>query len=284
MGSVGLIGLGLLGSALAERMLAAGYRVTGYDLEPQRREWLASAGGAAVDSVASLAEKCETIVLSLPDSHVVSMVLEELGPQLHPGHCIVDTSTGEPPQVEATAASLAKRQIAYLDATILGSSVQVRDGQAIVMVGASESAFAASYDLLLCFGREVIHVGPSGSGSRMKLVVNLVLGLNRAVLAEGLTLAAALELDLTTTLAILKSGATYSAVMDSKGEKMLHADFAPQARLSQHLKDVRLMLEAAERTGTTLPLSEVHRLLLERAEAAGYGNADNSAVLRAFDR
>jgi 3-hydroxyisobutyrate dehydrogenase-like beta-hydroxyacid dehydrogenase len=113
-------------------------------------------------------------------------------------------------------------------------------------------------------------------------VVNLVLGLNRAALAEGLSLAAALKLDLPTTLATLQASAAYSAVMDAKGEKMLTGDFAPQARLAQHLKDVRLMLEAAGRTGIDLPLSQVHRQLLERAEALGFGELDNSAVIRAF--
>jgi 3-hydroxyisobutyrate dehydrogenase-like beta-hydroxyacid dehydrogenase len=284
MARVGLVGLGLLGSALAERMLAGGYDVVGYDVRAERCDSLATAGGRAVDSAELVAEQCETLVLSLPNSRVVAEVLRAMQPQLRAGQCIVDTSTGEPLEVEALAASLAGEGIDYLDATILGSSVQVREGQAIVMVGGTDAAFHASRELLANFGRETFHVGPPGCGSRMKLVVNLVLGLNRAVLAEGLTLAKLLDLDLPTALAILKAGAAYSAVMDTKGEKMLAGDFTVQARLSQHLKDVRLMLAAAERTGTTLPLSEVHRRLLERAEAAGFGDADNSAVLRAFDR
>lgn len=284
MARVGLIGIGLLGSALAERMLAAGLEVVGYDVRPERCAAFTAAGGRVVDSAAAVAEQCETLVLSLPDSRVVAEVLSAVQPRLRTGQRILDTSTGEPLDVETLAAALAKTGIDYLDATILGSSVQVRDGQALVMVGGTEETFRSSRDLLACFGREVFHVGPPGAGSRMKLVVNLVLGLHRAVLAEGLTLARELDLDLPTALAILKAGAAYSAVMDSKGEKMLAGDFSVQARLSQHLKDVRLMLAAAKRTGTTLPLSEVHCLLLERAEAAGYGDADNSAVLRAFDR
>ena len=101
---------------------------------------------------------------------------------------------------------------------------------------------------------------------------------------KGLTLAAALELDLPTTLAILKAGPAYSTVMDTKGEKMLSGDFTPQARLSQHLKDVRLILAAAAQSGAKLPLSNVHRQLLEWAEAAGLGELDNSAILRAFQK
>jgi 3-hydroxyisobutyrate dehydrogenase-like beta-hydroxyacid dehydrogenase len=281
---VGIIGLGLLGSAIAARLLAAGNEVVGFDVSQDCRESLAAAGGQIAKSPEEVAQQCNVVLLSLPDSTVVASVLKQLDSQLRPGLRIVDTSTGEPLETVAIAAALAARGIEYLDATVLGSSVQTRAGDVVVMVGGSAEGFAASRELLSCFAREVFHVGPAGAGSRMKLVVNLVLGLNRAVLAEGLTLAKALELDLPMALAVLQSGAASSAVMESKGAKMLSGDFSPQARLSQHLKDVRLMLGAAERTGTQLPLSEVHRRLLERAEAAGFGDADNSAVLRAFDR
>jgi 3-hydroxyisobutyrate dehydrogenase-like beta-hydroxyacid dehydrogenase len=283
MRRVGLIGLGLLGSALADRLLGAGFEVVGHDLDAVKRGALAAAGGAPLETAADVAAACETIVLSLPDSQVVAGVLETLRDRLSAAHRIIDTSTGDPQATEALATSLAERGIAYLDATILGSSVQAREGQAIVMVGGAAASVAASREVLDCLGRAVYHVGPAGAGAQMKLVVNLVLGLNRAALAEGLSLARALKLDPATTLAILKAGAAYSAVMDAKGPKMLAGDFAPQARLSQHLKDVRLMLAAAERTAMHLPLSEVHRILLERAEAAGYGDADNSAIVRAFD-
>ena len=284
MAQVGIVGLGLLGSAIAARLIAAGHEVIGYDLSPECRTSLLAAGGAAAESAEAVVRQCDVVVISLPDSKVVANVLDSLSPQLRPGLRIIDTTTGAPEETTMIAASLAKRGVEYLDATVLGSSVQTRCGDVVVMVGGSAESFAVSRELLASFAREVFYVGPVGAGSRMKLVVNLVLGLNRAVLAEGLTLAKALELDLPQALAVLQSGAAYSAVMDSKGEKMLTGDFSPQARLSQHLKDVRLMLEAAERTATPLPLSEVHRQLLDRAEAAGFGDADNSAVIRAFDR
>jgi 3-hydroxyisobutyrate dehydrogenase-like beta-hydroxyacid dehydrogenase len=114
----------------------------------------------------------------------------------------------------------------------------------------------------------------------MKLVTNLVLGLNRAVLAEGLALAAALKLDLSATLAIMRRGPAYSRAMDTKGDKMIRGDFTPEARLSQHLKDVRLIIEAGEAGGLPMPLSKVHRGVLEQAEASGFGGQDNSAIIR----
>jgi 3-hydroxyisobutyrate dehydrogenase-like beta-hydroxyacid dehydrogenase len=281
--TVGLVGIGLLGSALAERMLAAGMRVVGYDLAADRRQALVDAGGEAADSAEDVFRRVDTIVLSLPDSTVVRTLIASVEPLLGNGMLVIDTSTGDPLAATATGEQLAKRGVDYLDATIAGSSAVVRDGQAVVMVGGPPEAAAAARDLVDCFAKQVFHLGPWGSGTRMKLVVNLVLGLNRAALAEGLTLAAALKLDPATTLATLQASAAYSAVMDAKGPKMLAGDFAPQARLAQHLKDVRLMLAAAERTGVELPLSKMHRELLERAVALGLGELDNSAILRAFE-
>ena len=126
------------------------------------------------------------------------------------------------------------------------------------------------------------HVGPCGSGIRMKLVFNLVLGLNRAVLAESLAFASRYGLSSRQALEILKVGPSYSRVMDTKGPKMLRRDFEPEARLSQHLKDVRLILAAGESCGAKLPLSELHSRLLADAERLGFGAADNSAIFESF--
>lgn len=116
----------------------------------------------------------------------------------------------------------------------------------------------------------------------MKLVVNLVLGLHRAVLAEGLSFAKACGVDPAVALDVLQAGPTFSRVMETKGKKMLAGDFEPQARLSQHLKDVRLILAEGSKHEAKTPLSQVHAALLEALEAAGHGQEDNSAILRAF--
>ena len=118
----------------------------------------------------------------------------------------------------------------------------------------------------------------------MKLVANLALGLHRAVLAETLTYARANDVSPTTALEVLKAGAAYSRVMDDKGEKMLHHDFSVEARLSQHLKDVRLILAEAAAKHAKTPLTEVHARLLEGLEKAGFGEADNSAIIMAYER
>lgn len=284
MPGVGIIGLGLVGEAIARRLLQAGHEVCGFDVLAERREALHALGGRAASASQEVATRCDVLLLSLPDSRVVAQVVDELEPALRGGQWLVDTSTGRPEDAAALGARLAARGVDFLDATIAGSSAQVAQGEAIVMAGGAGDAFAAAAPILACFCRQMFHVGPWGSGARMKLVVNLVLGLNRAVLAEGLAFAAALGLDVPVALQILKASPAYCAAMDAKGAKMLAGEFSPQARLSQHLKDVRLILAAGERTGARLPLSSVHRQLLEQAEAAGLGELDNSAILRIYLR
>ena len=109
-----------------------------------------------------------------------------------------------------------------------------------------------------------------------------MLGLHRAVLAEGLVFAESLGFDQEVALDILNQTPAHSGVMETKGRRMVKRDYGLQARLSQHLKDVRLILAEAERAGTKTPLSQIHKTLLEQAEALGFGDADNSAVMEAF--
>ena len=280
---LGLVGLGLMGMALAERLHSGGFDVWGHDIDPARNGLLAASGGKVATSVAEIASACSRILLSLPDSDVVEAVLGEMGPSLVAGRIIIDTSTGDPERAAAMGQRLAERGISYLDATISGSSRQVREGQAVVLAGGLAAAFDRCEDLFRLFARRWFHLGPCGSGSQMKLVSNLVLGLNRAALAEGLWLGKALGLDAQIVLTVLRESMAYSRIMDTKGEKMTRGDFEPQARLSQHRKDVRLMLQAAAKAGTELPLTQAHARLLELAESAGYGAQDNSAIIRAFE-
>jgi 3-hydroxyisobutyrate dehydrogenase-like beta-hydroxyacid dehydrogenase len=273
MDTIGIIGVGLLGSAIVARLTAAGYEVLGYDIMPNRRR-----GAGSAQEVAS---KCRTIILCLPTSGVVAEVLAAM--ELVPGTTIIDATTGEPEAMAAMGVKLAKASIDYLDATVLGSSTVVRNGAAVVMAGGRRPVFDAAAPLFKTFASRAFYLGPYGAGARMKLVVNLALGLHRAVLAETLAFAHACEVSPVDALEVLKAGAAYSRVMDDKGQKMLDHDFTVEAKLSQHLKDVRLILAAANAKHAKAPLSQVHRQLLERLEAAGYGEMDNSAIIMAYE-
>ena len=277
---LGLIGIGLLGGVLAERLIAGGFAVTGFDLDPNRLEAFRQSGGLPATQAAEVFACCSRIVLCLPSHREVVALIHENTAALRPGITIIDTTTGDPATAEILARELAARRITYLDATVSGSSTQVREGAAVMMVGGDAETFATCADVFSRLGCETFHTGASGTGAKMKLVTNVVVGLNRAALAEGLALARGLSLDPAQALTIMRHGPAYSRMMDSKGEKMLTGNFAPEARLSQHLKDVRLILERGRAAGLPMTMSTAHQLVLESAEAAGLGALDNSAIIQ----
>lgn len=277
--SVGMIGLGLMGTALTERLLEAGYTVWVHNRTREKAEPLVARGARWADNPAAV---CDRVLISLYTTDTVEEVLGRLADGLRPGQILIDTTTGEPEQTARLGSGLAARGVHYLDAPISGSSEQTRRGEATAIVGGPREAFDACRDLFVCCAAKTIYAGPCGSGAKMKLVSNLVLGLNRAALAEGLVFARSIGLEAEAALEVLIGTMAYSRIMDTKGRKMVEGDFRTQARLSQHLKDIRIILAAAVATGQDLPLSEVHCRLLETAEAAGFGDADNSAVIRAF--
>jgi 3-hydroxyisobutyrate dehydrogenase-like beta-hydroxyacid dehydrogenase len=170
--------------------------------------------------------------------------------------------------------------VKYLEAPFSGSSEQARNHEATALIAGERETYEECRDLWDCLAAKTFYVGGWGNAVKMKLVTNLVLGLNRAVLAEGLVFAEAVGLNMEDALEVLLSSPAYSRTMDAKGPKMVHGEFTPQARLSQHIKDVRLMLKEADRAGATLPISSVHLKLLKQAEAAGLGELDNSAIIR----
>jgi len=275
------VGLGLMGTAISERLLHCGFIPVVWNRTRDKAEQLLQLG--AVWSEHPLLD-CQRVIISLFSSQVVSEVLQPWLSQVRAGQIVIDTTTGDPHESGAWERLLAERHAAYVDAPISGSSEQTRRGQATVIVSGSVTAFEACRDLWPVLGANVFHVGQCGNAAKIKLVSNLVLGLNRAALAEGLVLAETLGLDLRTTLQVLQGSAAYSRQMDTKGLKMIDGDYSPQAKLSQHLKDVRLMLQAAHENYLQLSLCDAHRQLLEQAEALGLGEADNSAIVEAVRR
>ena len=204
-------------------------------------------------------------------------MIYELRPRLGADTIIIDTTTGHPEEMTRVGQQLSEQGVGYLDATVAGSSEQARHGEALIMVGGDDAHVASCQEIFDAISPKIMHVGPCGSGARMKLVVNLVLGLNRAVLAEGLSFANATGIDPAKALEVLKASPAYSTVMDTKGDKMLTGDFTPQARLRQHLKDVRLILDSAAASGATTPLSKWHAETLQALVDQGHGEDDNAA-------
>ena len=276
---VAMIGLGLLGTALCERLLNAGYPVFVYNRTRAKADPLIERGATWSDN--PLAE-CQRAVFCLFTTEHVEQVLEKMAAGLRPGQILVDTTTGDPEQTFALGSRLAKQGIDYLETPIAASSEQTRQGEAVAIVGGAAEPFEACRDLYDCLAAKTFHVGSWGAAAKMKLVNNLVLGLNRVALAEGLIFAEAIGIPKSKALGVLKEGNAYSVVMDVKGAKMAESDFSVQAKLAQHTKDVRLMTAEADRAGISLPLSRLHLQLLEMAEASGLGELDNCAIIQAI--
>ena len=284
---IGLVGLGLVGTAIAERLLAGDFEVIGFDIDSARCKHFKQLGGKAAGSSAEVAQAAKRVVLSLPDTNIVRQVVE--GPAgiieaKTPPKYIIDTTTGDPEETIALAQRLSERQIHFLDSTISGSSRQVRDKEAVFMIGGEKAAFETCMDIFKTLTEKVFYLGPSGNGSKAKLASNLILGLNRVALAEGLVFANKLGLETGTFLELLKATPAYSVVMDTKGKKMLNDDFKAESRIRQPHKDVSLILKYAEKAGQELPLSRVHLDALEKAIEAGDGDLDNAAIIREIKR
>src|SRR5499427_6082345 len=256
---VGLIGIGLLGLAFAHRLLDAGFEVVGFDVDPVKNAKLAELGGRPTSSVADLARRCDPIVLAVFSTDQVEAVTQsELLPALGDGSgkIVLCASTCDPDRIAALGKRVAARGLRLLETPVSGASGQVSRGEGVGLIGGDPQVVSAVEPILRAMFPTYFHIGKVGDGGRAKLAVNLILGLNRLAMAEGLTFAERLGLDPAAFLEVARRSAAYSQVMDVKGEKMIRGEFTPEGRVTQHLKDVHLMLEQAERAHQRLPLLE----------------------------
>jgi 3-hydroxyisobutyrate dehydrogenase-like beta-hydroxyacid dehydrogenase len=284
---VGLIGVGLLGQALAHRLLGAGFEVIGFDVDHAKSVRLAELGGRAAVSIADVAKRCQPIVLAVFSTDQVEQVIEgELLPALgeRSGKIVLCASTCDPDRVAALGERVADRGLRLLESPVSGASGQVSRGEGVGLIGGDPQTASEMEPILRALFPTYFHIGRIGDGGRAKLAVNLILGLNRLALAEGLVFAGRLGLDPAAFLKVARSSAAYSQVMDVKGGKMTRDEFTAEGRVTQHLKDVHLMLEQAERARQRLPLLEVHADVLEACVRAGEGDLDNSAVIKEIRR
>lgn len=272
---------------MARNLLAAGFPLTGYDLDQAKVQAIVDAGGRKVARPEVLPAEVDVIITSLPNSHVVndvvlnSLKLPESGRE---GLILIDTTTADPVLSEELAARLRAKGIEMLDATLSGTSSMCAVREITVMVGGSEEVFAGCGEIFSAIGKRSYYAGRNGAGALTKLIVNLVLGLNRMVLAEGLALGKSLGMDQRRLLDVLKDSAAYSKAMDMKGLKMIEKDFRPpEGKLAFHLKDVQLMLDLGKRRHFPLLLSSIHAQALASEVAKGRGEWDNADIISFYE-
>jgi 3-hydroxyisobutyrate dehydrogenase-like beta-hydroxyacid dehydrogenase len=206
-------------------------------------------------------------------------------PALTPGmpKTVLVASTCDPDRIAALAERLTPR-LTLIETPVSGSSAQVRNGDGTGLIGGDKDAIDGVADILDALYPKWFIMGAAGNGGRAKLAINHMLGLNRLVLAEGLTFAQALGLEPAAFLDVARQSAAYSQVMDIKGPKMLSGDYTPQGFIHQSLKDFRLILEQGARRGQDLPLAALNAEVLAACVTRGEGERDNAAVIEEMRR
>jgi putative dehydrogenase len=279
---VGIVGLGLMGEVYARRLMAAGFSVIGFDIDPAKNQRLKQIGSRA-GSLADVARDCDPIVLAVFNTDQVEDVVEHALLPAASGKIVLCTSTCDPDRIAALAARVGDR-LRFLETPVSGASEQVRQGDGVGLIGGDEKIAADAAPVLDALFPKRFHIGKAGDGGRAKLAVNHILALNRLALAEGLVCATRLGLDPAAFLKVARNSAAASQIMDSKGAKMINGDFAPEGRVRQSLKDTHLILDLARRAGQKLPLLEVYADVLEACMRHGEGEEDNSIVIKEIRR
>jgi len=292
--TIGVIGLGLMGSAAAARLTSAGFTVVGYDVDAGAADRLGLPADQRARSIAEIAERCDCCVVAVFNTQQVEQVLvgeqglaalRDAGPERErPPLAVVCISTCDPDAISALAERLPRERIAFVEVPVSGTSQQFVRGDGLGLVAGCDADVARVAPVLDAMVPKRHRVGKPGDGGRAKLAINLMLGVNRAALAEGLVFAERMGLDPTAFLAVARDSAAYSQIMDVKGAKMIAADFTPHGKVNQSMKDFSLMLEQAKRLGQRLPLGETYAGLMQGCIDNGEAELDNGAVIREIRR
>lgn len=282
---IGIAGLGLLGSALAHRLVTSGFSPKGYDPDAAKVTALAKAGGTAatLDEVA----RCDVVLLAVFDTDQVEDVVENaLLPALTPGlpKIVLCASTCDPDRIATLVEKVTPLGLSMIETPVSGSSGQVRNGDGVGLLGGDRDIIDGVADIIDAIYPKWFYMGPAGNGGRAKLAINHLLGLNRLVLAEGLVFAERLGLDPKSFLDVARQSAAYSQVMDIKGPKMVSGDYTPQGFIHQSLKDFKLIVEQARKRGQAMPLAMLNAEVLQACVTRGEGERDNSVVIEEVRR
>ncbi len=281
-----MIGLGAMGTAMANLLLQAGYEVTGFDVLSKRMTALVPRGLKRAKSLRDAVATAELIMLSLPNWDIVQEAVEGPGGflgKLQKGQIIADTTTVPPWETKAMASRLAKQGIAWLDVPISGAANQARVGNMVFMVGGKKSAFNRVRPVLDAIGKKTVHVGKNGDAAMLKLVVNHTLFLNQAAAIEGLVLGLKAGLDTDVMLEVMTSGAAGSDLLSARGRDMVQGDFGPKGPVWLAIKDLGLALESAKQLGVMLPMGGLYQQMLLQAHYAGWDQKDATVVMKVYE-
>ena len=285
MTTVGIVGLGLLGGAVASRLLAAGHAVVGHDVRAERMTALEAMGGKPAATATAAARASEAVITLLPSLAAVEEVIlgaAGLAAALRPEQPVIQMSTISPALTERLDAALRARGLAFLDTPVSGTSGMVARGDGIIFVGGERALYDRWRPVLEAILPHSVYVGRAGQAMVLKLIANLLVALHSAAAAEALTMARRAGLDLPLALDVLARSAATSRMLEVRGPMMAREEFPAQMKLDLFMKDLHLIQDAAAAVGAAVPLTDVAERLYAAAAGAGHDQEDLSVVVRAF--
>lgn len=279
---VAFLGLGIMGSGMARRLLGAGFPMTVYNRTPEKASSFASEGATAVGSPREAATGADVIITMLADDPAARGIwLDDHGALAGAGKgaLLIECSTVTPGWVVELSGLAAQRGCEFLDAPVTGSKKHAAGGELNFLVGGTAAALERARPLLSVMGRNIVHVGPTGSGAQMKLINNFMCGVQAASLAEALVLIERMGLDITKAGNVVVDGTPGSLLVKTLWPRMTAHDFAPNFPLGLMTKDLTYSLQEAERHGCSLPMVARALDIFKQAVAEGHGADDFSSVV-----
>lgn len=286
MRRIGIIGVGLLGSAVASRLLKAGFEVTGYDIRPAQLEALRPHRLKATGSVAEVAADADAVFTILPSLESVDAAIRGAGGLIEvapPSATLIQMSTISPELTRSLGEAAAARGLGFLDAPMSGTSTMVARGDCTIFVGGDRARVEACRPVFDAIAKKTIYIGEIGMAMLAKLATNLLVGLNTAAVAEALVLGAKGGLPPAVLLEILRESAASSKMLEVRGPLMVSHRFDAQMKVDLFLKDFKLMLDEGLRLGVPLPLTGVTQQLTMATAAAGRGQEDLAAIVTTLE-
>ncbi len=277
--TVGMIGLGIMGSAMSFNLGRAGFRVAGYDLAPRRRAEHARSGGVAARSLREVARRAGVIITSLPSARALKEVAAELSASTKRGTIVIETSTLPIPVKESARDVLAKRGVILLDCPLSGTGAQARVKDLIVYASGDRAAYRKTVPVLQGFTRANYYVGAFGAGSKIKFVANLLVAIHNVAAAEAMVLGMKAGLDPALVLKVVSDGAGSSRMFQVRGPMMVKGDYS-EATMKNEVwqKDMTIIGDFARELDCPTPLFAASAPIYNAAMAMGLGKEDTGAV------
>jgi len=283
--TVGMVGLGIMGSAMSANLARAGFRVLGYDVVPRRRAELGRSGGVASRSPREVAKRANILITSLPSADALSHTAAELSLSARRGAIIIETSTLPIAAKEAAREVLAKRGVILLDCPLSGTGAQARLKDLIIYVSGKHTAYRKTVPVLQGFTRANYYVGPFGAGSKMKFVANLLVAIHNVAAAEAMVLGIKAGLDPALVLKVVSDGAGSSRMFQVRGPMMVKGDYSDATMKNEvWQKDMTIIADFARKLDCPTPLFAAAAPIYNAAMAMGLGKEDTGAVCAVLEQ